>query len=162
MQESVMEQFKTLCDLQELIKEYELILMRPTPQLSHPTLYRRRDAARDDLIIKGVRVKDWFLSEDHKWVKPHDQMGLSFSSTYKNLKSVYKLKERHNASRAINIYWVLEKADIPAGFKFMEDIMKPGHYFLTVTETMLLSTLVTKLKLLSKRMTVIRDGSKVL
>ena len=107
MQESVMEQFKTLCDLQELIKEYELILMRPTPQLSHPTLYRRRDAARDDLIIKGVRVKDWFLSEDHKWVKPHDQMGLSFSSTYKNLKSVYKLKERHNASRAINIYWVL-------------------------------------------------------
>ncbi len=89
-------------------------------------------------------------------------MGLSFSSTYKNLKSIYKLKERHNGPRNINIYWVLEKADIPAGFKFVADEAKPGHYFLTVTETMLLSTLIVKLKLLSKIMTVIKDGSKVL
>lgn len=137
-------------------------MMRPIPKLSHPTLYRRRDAAKSDLIIKGVRVKDWFFSEDHRWVKLHDQMGLSFSATYKNLKSVYKLKERHNTSRAINIYWVLEKADIPPGFKFVEDAMKPGRYFLTVTETMPLSRLITMLKLLAKRMPVIRDGSKVL
>ncbi len=63
-----MEQFKTLCDIQKLIQEYEIILMRPTPHLSHPTLYRSRDAAKNDRIIKGIRVKDWFLSEDHHWL----------------------------------------------------------------------------------------------
>lgn len=53
-------QFKTLEDISELIKEYETILMRPTLKLSHPTLYRKRDAGKKEHIIKGVRVKDWF------------------------------------------------------------------------------------------------------
>lgn len=157
-----MEQFKTLEDIQALIKEYEIILMRPTRKLSHPTLYRKRDAASGEALIKGVRVKDWFLSEDHQWAKPHNQMGLSFSSTFKNLKSVYKLKERHNPNAAIDIYWILEKADIPAGLAFVADQKKPGHYFLTVTETMKLSTLIQKLKFIAQRMTVMRNGGKVL
>lgn len=156
------DQFKTLSDIQSLIKEYELILMRPTPRMSHPTLYRVRDAAANEALIKGVRIKDWLLSEDQKWVKPHDQMGLSFSSTYKNLKKVYKLKERHNAGKSIDIFWVLEKADIPEGLSFIADRKKSGHYFLAVTETMLLSTLIKKLKFLAHRMTVIKDGSRVL
>lgn len=158
----MIEQFKTINDLSAVIKEYEGMLSRPTRRLSHPTLYRKRDVGKHEKVIKGVRVKDWFLSEDEVWVMPHDQMGLSFSSTYKNLKQVYKLKEKHNSGRTIDIYWILEKADIPPGLKFESDRNKQGHYFLTVTEQMLLSTLVKKLKILAQRMSVIKDGSRVL
>lgn len=155
-------QFKTLNDITELIKEYESVLMRPTLSLSHPTLYRKRDAGKKEQIIKGVRVKDWFLSEDHKWVKPHDQMGLSFSASIANLSLVYDMKKRFNPKKTLNIYWIIEKADIPHGLKFVPDKDNPEHYFLTVTELMLLTTLISKLKLLAHRMTIIRNGVKSL
>ena len=158
----MIEQFKTLSDLQDVIKDYEKILMRPIKTLSHPTIYRRKDVGNNEVLIKGVRIKDWLLSEDQNWVLPHDQMGLSFSSNYKNLKSVYKLKERHNPEKTINVYWILEKADIPHGLKFVADRDKAGHYFLTVTENMLLFTLIQKLKLIALRMSVIRNAGKTL
>jgi len=158
----MIEQFKTINDLSAVIKEYEGMLSRPTRRLSHPTLYRNRDVGKNEKIIKGIRVKDWFLSEDNKWVLPHNQMGLSFSSTYKNLKEVYKLKGKHNPGKVIDIYWVLEKADIPPGLKFEPDRSKKGHYFLTVTEQMLLSKLVEKLKFLAQRMSVVKGAGKVL
>ena len=158
----MIEQFKTINDLSAVIKEYEAMLSRPTRRLSHPTLYRNRDVGKNEKIIKGIRVKDWFLSENKKWVLPHNQMGLSFSSTYKNLKEVYKLKGKHNPGKTIDIYWVLEKADIPLGLKFVADRSKKGHYFLTVTEQMLLYKLVEKLKLLAQRMSVIKGAGKVL
>jgi hypothetical protein len=157
-------QFRTIDDLREEIKELENILMRPTPHLSHPTLYRKRDASEGEVIIKGIRVKDWYLSEDLKWVLPHDQMGLSFSATFSNLKSVYKFKQKHNPGKAIHIHWVLEKADIPDGLKFVQD-KRPGkkaHWFLTVTDRIPLSQLVQKLKMVANRMSIIRDGGKVL
>jgi len=158
----MIEQFKTINDLSAVIKEYEGMLSRPTRRLSHPTLYRTRDVGKKEKIIKGVRVKDWFLSEDEKWVLPHNQMGLSFSSTYKNLKQVYKLKEKHNPGKTLDIYWVLEKADIPPGLKFEPDLSKQGHYFLTVTEQMLLEKLVEKLKFMAQRMSVIKGAGKTL
>lgn len=155
-------QFKTVEDISALIKEYETVLMRPTLKLSHPTLYRKRDAGKREQIIKGVRVKDWFLSEDQKWVKPHNQMGLSFSASLSNLSLVYNMKKRFNPKKTLNIYWVLEKADIPPGLKFVADQENSDHYFLTVTEPMLLTTLVIKLKFLAHRMTIIRNGSNAL
>ncbi|MBI3563287.1 MAG: hypothetical protein HY080_16410 [Gammaproteobacteria bacterium] len=155
-------QFRTLEDLKDIIKEYEGMLMRPTMHLSHPTLYRRRDVAGHEKVIKGVRIKDWFLSEDEKWVMPHDQMGLSFSSTFSNLRNVYKLKGRHNPGKRIHIFWVLEAADLPVGLKFVADSSKKGHYFLTVTEQMLLSQLVARLKIVAHKMSVIRDAGKTL
>jgi len=158
----MIEQFKTINDLSAVIKEYEGMLSRPTRRLSHPTLYRTRDVGKKEKVIKGVRVKDWFLSEDEKWVLPHNQMGLSFSSTYKNLKQVYKLKEKHNPGKVLDIYWVLEKADIPPGLKFEPDLSKQGHYFLTVTEQMLLEKLVEKLKFMAQRMSVIKGAGKTL
>ncbi len=158
----MIQQFKTINDLSAIIKEYEGILARPTQHLSHPTLYRRRDVGKNEKLIKGLRVKDWFLSEDEKWVLPHDQMGLSFSSTYKNLKEVYKLKGKHNPGKQINIYWVMEQADVPPGLKFEPDRDKKGHYFLTATEQMLFNTLVNKLKLVAQRMSVIRNAGKAL
>lgn len=157
-----MEQFKTINDLSAIIKEYEGMLARPTSRFSHPTLYRKRDAGTHERLIKGVRIKDWLMSEDEMWILPHDQMGLSFSSTYQNLKDVYRLKKRHNKDGQINIYWVIEKADIPSGMKFEPDRAKKGHYFLTVTEPMLLHTLIVKLKLLAQRMSVIQDAGNAL
>lgn len=155
-------QFRTINDFSAIIKEYEGMLARPTRRLSHPTLYRKRDVGKNEKLIKGVRVKDWLFSEDGKWELLHDQMGLSFSATCKNLKNVFKLKERHNQGKKIDIYWVLEKADIPPGLKFVADRDKKGHYFLTVTGTMLLKRLVSKLKFVAQRMSVIRNAGDAL
>jgi hypothetical protein len=74
---------------------------------------------------------------------------------------VYRLKQRHSQGRAIDIYWVLEGADLPAGLRFVEDRNKNGHYFLTVTEQLLLPNLVSKLRMLAHRISVIRKGGDV-
>lgn len=157
-----MNQFKTIDDLREKIKEYEGYLARPTRQLSHPTLYRKRDVQEGEILIKGIRKNDWFFSEDGKWIMPHDQMGLSFSSHWQHLKGVYKMKEKHNTGSAINVYWVLEKADLPVNMNFEADRKKKGHFFLTITKRMTLYQLVQKLKLVAYRMSVIKDARKAL
>ena len=72
------------------------------------------------------------------------------------------MKKRRNPAKNLNIYWVLDQADIPSGLKFIPDEEDSEHYFLTVTEVMLLSALVSKLKRVARRMSVIRNGSKVL
>ena len=158
-------QFKTVDDLKEIIKDLEdLLLTRATLRLSHPTLYRRRDTAPDDMILQGVRVKDWFFSADKKWVLPHDQMGLSFCSSFNNLSAVYRRKKKFNSGKQVNVYWVLEQADLPPGMAFVQDRKKgkADHYFLTVTEQMTLFKLVQKLKALARRMSVIIDAGKAL
>lgn len=109
-----------------------------------------------------MREKDWFFSADGKWVLPHDQMGLSFSSHWQHLKGVYKMKEKHNPGAAVHVYWVLEKADIPPNMKFEPDRSKKGHYLLTVTKRMTLHQLVAKLKWVADRMSVIKDARRAL
>lgn len=155
-------QFKTMDDLRSIIKEFEGALARPTRNLSHPTLYRRRDVEVGDKLIQGVRKKDWLFSADEKWVLPHEQMGLSFSSHWQHLKGVYKMKEKHNPGAAIHVYWVLESSDVPPGMKFEPDLSKKGHYLLTVTQKMSLNQLVSKLKWIADRMSVIKDAGRVL
>lgn len=158
----IIHQFKTMDDLREIIKEVEGFLARPTRRHSHPTLYRQRDGLDKDRIIKGIRVKDWLLSEDEKWVLPHNQMGLSFSAHWQHLKGVYKMKERFNSGAAIDVYWVLESSDLPKGLKFEADLNKKQHYLLTVTEKMTIYTLISKLKWVADRMAVIKDARRAL
>ena len=64
----------------------------------------------------------------------------------------------------MNVYWVLEQADLPPGMAFVKDRdrKKEGHYFLTVTEQMTLFKLVQKLKALARRMSVMTDAGKAL
>ncbi|KEQ17200.1 hypothetical protein [Endozoicomonas numazuensis] len=62
-------------------------------------------------------------------------------------------------SKSFDIFWILEKADIPKGMEFREDRSKKGHYFLTVTEQMHVNKLVSNLKVIAQRMSVIRDAS---
>ncbi|WP_308366646.1 MULTISPECIES: hypothetical protein [unclassified Microbulbifer] len=158
--EKYVHQFKTMDDLRAIIKEFEGALARPTRNWSHPTLYRKRDAQEGDKLVQGVRKKDWLLSEDEKWVLPHNQMGLSFSSHWQHLKGVYKMKQKHNPGFPIHVYWVLEQADLPPGLKFESDHQKKGHYLLTVTEKILVHQLVAKLRWVADRMSVIKDAGE--
>lgn len=102
------------------------------------------------------------MSPDEQWVLPHNQMGLSFSSNWQHLKGVYKMKEKHNPGAAINVYWVLEAADLPPDMKFEPDQKKKGHYLLTVTRKMTIKELVDKLKWIADRMNVMEDVGKAL
>ena len=162
MTHKIVHQFRTMENLRDLIKEFEKSLSRPTRSFSHPTLYRKRDVAENDRLINGLRAQDWQFSIDEKWVLPHEQKGLSFSAHWQHLKGVYKMKEKHNLGSAINVYWVLETIEPPRKMKFVPDKTNQDHYFLTVTEQMTIYELISKLKWLADRMSVISDARKAL
>lgn len=157
-------QFKCLSDLNEIVRNIGSYKARPVERGGHPTLYPEKSDGKYKTVM-GIRVCDYKFSSDFQWVLPDEQMGLSFSSTWQNLKGVYKLISR-GKTKPVDVYWVLSGADIPAGMAFVED-RKPsnsakGHYYLTVTEKMKVSTLVQKLQFIAHRMTVIRSGGKIL
>ncbi len=154
--------FKTLTDLREIIKDFEGFIARPTPKLQHPTLYRKSGVGADDVLIKGIRKKDFLFSSDEKWILPHNQMGLSFSVHWQHLKAALKMKESRNPGKPIDVYFTLEKSDIPNGLTFVPDSNNARHYLLVATEQMTVEQLVSKLKMLAHRMSVIKNGGKTL
>lgn len=156
-----MEQFKTLEDLRVYTQELGKYFGRPILRGEHPTFHI--DNSGDDIIM-GIRRKDYLLSTCGQWVLPTESMGLSFSAHWQHLKNIYRLKKGWNPGKAIDVYWVLEKADIPSGLKFVIDPKdrKQRHYFLCVTEKMHISQLIQKLKWVADRMSVVKDASKVL
>jgi hypothetical protein len=154
-----LEQFKTLEDLRDYIKQLGGFYARPTEKGAHPTLYIGRT---DKGIIHGVRKRDYIFSSDEKWVLPHAQMGLSFSAHWQHLKRIYRMKQKVTGGKQIDIYWVLEKADIPSGLAFVQDVKDKKHYLLVVTEKMLINELVTKLTWVADRMSVIRGAQRAL
>lgn len=156
-----MEQFKTLEDLREYIAKIGKYYARPTSRGEHPTLYVGRN---NKDIIMGVRRIDFLLSPCGNWVLPTEEMGLSFSTHWSHLRGVYNMKAKRNGGKPIDVYWVLEKADIPSGLAFVLDKedKKGRHYFLCATEKMHISQLVKKLQWLADRMTAVRDAGKVL
>ena len=160
-----MEQFKILTDLRDYIKGLESqkgkVLARPIPEGGSPVFYKPAEAPPGRELIQGIQVCDYCFSNCRKWVLPHEQMGLSFSANWKHLKSIYKLKASKNPGKSVDVYWVLEKADIPSGMKFVQDKNDSRHFFLTVTEEMPVEKLVNKLKWVADRMSIIRDGSRV-
>lgn len=89
-------------------------------------------------------------------------MGLSFSANWKHLKGIYRLKSVKNPSKSVDVFWVLEEANLPKDLKFIPDEKDDRHYFLTVTRKMTTKELVDKLKLVADRMSVIRDASRAL
>ena len=155
-------QFKSLDDLRNIISELEGFMARPVTRGQHPTLYPEMEEGKYRSVC-GIRVVDYVLSPDAKWVLPHNQKGLSFSSNWKELKRVYRLFSRVSG-RVVDVHWVLEKSDLPKNMKFVEDKdpKKKGHYFLTVTEKIPIYQLVSNLKRVSDRMSVIRNAERVL
>lgn len=150
-----LKQYKCLTDLKSIIQEIDNLRMRPTPRGEHPTIYKDRADGKYRTVM-GVRICDYKFSPDEKWVLPDDQMGLSFSSSWENLKFVHKMMSRKK--KPVDIYWVLSGADIPPGMKFEEDKRSPSHYFLTVTKRMRVEDLVYNLKWVADRLSVIREG----
>lgn len=154
-----MEQFKTMDDLREYVKELGKFYARPTIAGEHPTLYL--DHSQGTMVC-GVREKDYLFSSCKRWVIPHDQMGLSFSAHWQHLKDRFKMKSRHAHGKSMNVYWVLEKADIPDGLSFVPDKRDKQHYLLVVTEKMTVKTLADKLSWVADRMSKISDARKAL
>ncbi len=148
-------QYKCLTDLKGIIEQVDGVRMRPTPRGGHPTLYKDRLDGKYRTIM-GVRICDYKFSPDEMWVLPDSQMGLSFSSSWVNLKFVHKMMSRKK--KPIDIFWVLSEADLPKKMKFEQDNKNPDHYFLTVTERMRVEDLVFNLKWVADRLSVIKEG----
>ena len=154
-----MDQFKTMSDLREYVKGLGKFCARPTIQGEHPTLYLDDKQGK---MIHGIREKDYLFSNCHKWVKPHDQMGLSFSAHWQHLKDKLKMKKRHARGKALNVYWVLESSELAEGLEFVPDRRDKQHYLLVVTQQMTVYQLSAKLTWVADRMSEIRDAGKVL
>jgi hypothetical protein len=110
----------------------------------------------------GVRICDYQFCTDEKWVLPNAKMGLSFSSTWENLKFVFGMYKKRAKKKPVDIYWVLSEADIPKGLAFTKDEDNSGHYFLAVTERMKVEQLVEKLRFVAYRMSVMKEGGAAL
>lgn len=156
------QQFKSLDDLQKIIEQLNHFAARPVARRQHPTLYSETKDGQYR-TIQGIRAIDYKFSTDEKWIIPDDQRGLSFSANWKELKRVYRLFARAKKSN-IDVYWVLQGADIPSDMAFVEDRdpKKKGHYFLTVTQPITVYKLVRNLQWIADRMTVIRNAERAL
>lgn len=161
-----MEQFKILTDLRDFIKQLEAekgkVLARPIPDGGSPVFYRQSDVPAGRELVQGIQVCDYCFSSCRKWILPHNQMGLSFSANWQHLKGIFKLKASKNPGKSVDVYWVLEKADLPPDLKFIQDERDSRHYFLTVTKKMTVETLVSKLKWVADRMALIKDGTRII
>ena len=158
-----MEQFKTLADLREYIKKFEKYYARPTVQGEHPTLYLNPTSTNKE-VINGIQRDDYVFSTCGKWVLPSEQHGLSFSGHWQHLKGIYRMKYKNNPGKAVSVYWVLEKADLPPGLKFVVDPRdkKKHHYLLCAVERMRVDQLRSKLEWIADRMSVIRGAQVAL
>jgi len=156
-----LKQFKCLDDLKKIISELGDYRARPTIRGKDANLYEARLNGKYRTVM-GVRICDYSFSVDEKTVRPHRQMGLSFSSTWGNLEFAYQMYAKRAKKKPIDVYWVLSEADIPLGLKFEKDDKREGHYFLTVTKPMRIEQLVKKLKMVSYRMSVVKDGGRAI
>lgn len=155
-----MEQFKTLEDLRDYVKDLKKFYARPYTQGQHPTLYPNQEGK----IICGVRKSDYLFSSCGQWVLPAQNMGLSFSTHWQHLKGIYKMIQQRNGGKSVDVGWVFDEIDLPKGLEFKVDPSdkKKRHYLLTITETMHVSKLASKLEWIADRMTKITDAAKVL
>ena len=165
-------QFKTVGELQEaiekLIHEHRTakgkklgILFRVVVPPNPATTYAEGSQGPYTLI-HGVRVGDYTFDPSLEWVLPDPAAGLSFSKSFSHLKNTWKLLKKHaggkNVPAQANIAsWILENRNIPNGMAFTQDPKNNNHYFLSVTEKMHISTLVTNLKLIAHTMSVMKD-----
>ncbi len=155
-----MEQFKTLEDLRLSLSKLEKWFARPVPDGDHPTLFLNPIPGRE--LICGIQREDYLFSLCGNWILPSNAHGLSFSARWRHLKGIHKLKSKRNPGKSIAVYWILEKADLPADLAFVPDPRDPEHYFLAATCGMHVRQLREKLIWVADRMSVIQDAQVAL
>ena len=158
-----MEQFKTLEDLRDYLKKFDNYCARPIVEGEHPTLYLNPNSSHKELI-NGIQRDDYMFSTCGNWILPSDEHGLSFSGHWQHLKGIYRMKAKRNPGKSVSVFWILEKADIPPGLKFVVDPRDKNkqHYLLCATERMRVDQLRAKLEWVADRMTVIRGAQVAL
>lgn len=165
-------QFKTVGELQQaiekLIQEHRTakgkklgVLFRVVVPPNPVTTYVEGSQGPYTLI-HCVRIGDYTFDQTLEWVLPDPAAGLSFSKSFSHLKSTWKMLKKHanknnNPSPTNVASWILETRNIPKGMAFTQDSKNSNHYFLSVTEKMHISTLVTNLKLIAHAMTIMKD-----
>lgn len=173
-------QLKTLDSIEgkinDLIEQYRDkkkncsdVMFRTTIDPHSPTVYhadslgKKRVIFGDDKSKGGLKEGDYLLSESNPdWVLPSKHHGLSFSSTFNQTKFTLDLlgKFQKVGTKVKVAYWILENSEsIPKGLGFEVDPDNSEHYFLVVTEKMLVTQLIEKLTFISQRMAVMNDLS---
>ena len=157
-----MQQFRTLEDLREYLSHLEQWFARPIVAGEHPTLHRGGVDGRE--VLFGIQRDDYLFSNCGNWILPSRQHGLSFSAHWQHLKGIHRMKTKRNPGKPVSVYWILEKADIPAGLEFVADPRdrRQQHYLLCATERMPVERLRAKLEWVADRMTVMRDAQVAL
>lgn len=136
----------------------------------HPTIFFRTVIEPNDTTLykegfhgkgvlnHGVRGCDYkFSAANPDWVEASDAHGLSFSSTMEHAVGTIKFlgKFQKPGTKIKCAYWILEDNPMfPADMKFVVDPDNSSHYLLVITKGMHINELVTKLKQISHRMTV--------
>lgn len=134
------------------------IVFRTVIEPNTSTLYEEGHHGRGKLI-DGVRECDFkFRDGNPNWIEASSEHGLSFSSTTSHTISTLKFlgKFQKKGTKMNCAYWVFKDTGwLPDGLEFIQDPDNEEHYLLAVTEDMLVSTLVEKLKYIGIRMSVL-------
>lgn len=158
-----MEQYKTLQDIREYLKTLSKWFARPIAEGEHPTLYLNETSSHRE-VINGIQRDDYIFSSCGNWILPSLEHGLSFSAHWQHLKGIHRMISKRNPDKSVDVFWVLEKADIPAGLEFIIDPRdrKKQHFLLAATQRMTVQELRYKLEWVADRMSVIKDAQEAL
>jgi len=135
--------------LEKVYENMEYILIDDIPaQIRELQRYWRPVGSSEHplLVDGGVREVDFVLSPDKQWVLPSLEHGLSFATTLKKFKSVYKLKARRFSE--VDVYAIDDSTPLPPLMQLVRD--RPGHASLVVVQKMSVRDLVRNLESLAR------------
>lgn len=161
-------QLKILENISEILKVLEEkhnalksrkpgVVFRTVIEPNTPALYQKGFHGKSTLN-EGVRGCDFkFSAANPDWVEASSEHGLSFSATMDHAISTIRFlgKFQKPGTKVNCAYWILENNPmIPEDMEFVQDPENPSHYLLTITKGMHISDLVSKLRRIEHRMTV--------
>lgn len=159
--ESISEILKALEEKHNSLKSRKPgALFRTVIEPNTPALYKEGSHGRSTLN-QGVRGCDFkFSAANPDWVEASSEHGLSFSATMDHAISTIKFlgKFQKPGIKVNSAYWILENNPmIPENMEFVQDTENPSHYLLTITKGMHIKDLVSRLRRIEHRVTVMHD-----
>jgi hypothetical protein len=162
--ESISDILKKLEEKHNNLKNGKLgVVFRTVIEPNTPAFYQEGFQGKSKLM-EGVRGCDFkFSLANPDWVEASSEHGLSFSATMDHAVGTMKFLGKFQKPKTIVkcAYWILETNPmIPNDMAFVQDPENPSHYLLTITKGMHISELITNLRLVEYRMTVM-NGLKL-